>query len=180
MHCRVRYHLNVRQIAPITTIFVCQHNKLVKPSYNTFILPCAPFVYPSQQSLTSVLQTEELTEMQLKHLLAAVLYIGDKRRFRRIERHHDVCLLPFQQLRQLTFMFLSFAQISYYLSPCSPVVVVRIIYVQICHPHIIRKRIERRPLMLVCCNNGNVPSANLREIRYLVQQHTLHSAGVVC
>ena len=72
-HSCIRNHLHIRQITPIASILICQHHKTVKPADNLLVLVRTPSVDHSQQSLPSILDTEEFAIMQFKHFLAAIV-----------------------------------------------------------------------------------------------------------
>ena len=168
VHRGVGDDLDVGQVAPIAPVLMGEDDELVEPSHDPLVLMCTPLVYQSQQSFPAVLQPEELAVVQLEHLLAAVLDVGDEGGFRGIERHDDVGLLLLEQCRQLALVLSPLAQVARDLDPCPFVVVVRIVDVQVGHPHVLRKGIERRTMVLVGGDDGDLPARELRQVGHLV------------
>ena len=118
--------------------------------------------------------------MQLHDLFAAILYRRNKRTFARIETVDYVRPQLIQQSFELLCMQLTSLQISkQFLRERLPVIV-RIIDPKINHPHPFRKRIKRRPVVLISSHNSHIPSLLLNKVPYLIEKHALHSSGIIC
>lgn len=118
--------------------------------------------------------------MQFQHLLAAILYIRYKGTLRRKERDDEVRLFPLQQCRERLSVLTSFPQISHNLPYRTSAVVIGVVDAQVHQPHLFRKRIERRPAVLVGSHDGDVPvRLMLPEPHHLVEQDALHPAGII-
>ena len=123
---------------------------------------------------------KQLALMQLHHLSAAVLQSRYKRALARIEAVHNIRALLLQQNLKTLLMLLAPPEITRQLLHERPAVVIGIIDPEVNHLHPVRERIEGRPAMLVCRNDGHIPAFLLNKVTYLIEKDALHSAWVIC
>ena len=181
-HRRIRNHTHSRDISPHTGILLCQHDKTVEAPHEPVIRMRPPSVGQSHKPAAAVLQMEQLTLVQLKHLTAAILQVRDERALPRIKTVGHVRPQLHQQGLQGLPVRPAPPEIAQGLEYEILPVVIRVIHSEIHELHPFRERIEGWPVLLVRRRHDYPERPPLRMLKQpadLVQKHPLHPAGIV-